>query len=161
MLPLLVPEEAPHDIETLGELREVFVYEDEGRLVVVRLSRPRPCLSSWLTQALSPRSSSAFTAVRRSRCPSLRPFTLIRTVSCADQHTESALSPVKPLPFAHRAELAKAYPSLSIHHVALSRAEGQAIRRALRFEVAPRWLVCVGWPQQRMLVRRQVSNEEN
>lgn len=42
----------------------------------------------------------------------------------------------------------------------LSGAEGQAIRRALRFEVAPRWLVCVGGPQPRMLVRRRVSNEE-
>ena len=34
--PLVVPVEAPHELETVDELREVLLSEDEGRLVVVR-----------------------------------------------------------------------------------------------------------------------------
>ncbi|KPV72698.1 uncharacterized protein RHOBADRAFT_46744 [Rhodotorula graminis WP1] len=116
-LPLLVPRESPSDVETLDQLRELLLSEDEVKLVVLE------CFHGG-------------------------------------QNAASSLSPIKPVPFTQRAELARAYPSLSIHHVALTGAEGKSIEHALRCHVAPRCIVCAGGPQPRALVRRQVSNQE-
>ncbi|TNY17631.1 hypothetical protein DMC30DRAFT_419583, partial [Rhodotorula diobovata] len=115
--PLVVPVEAPHELETVDELREVLLSEDEGRLVVFE------CFDEDL---------GAFRPVPNARV----------------------------LPFEKRASLAQAYPSLAIHHVSLTRPHRLELQRALRFSIAPRWIVCSGGPQPRVLERRHFASEE-